>query len=784
MADVPHFLHPQWLWALLPLLALLWLLWRRPDSDNPWRRVVAHNLQPLLLGRRGEAGDRRQRRWLALLGAGWLLAVLALADPVWDRAPRPVYESQTARVIVLDLSLSMLTRDLAPSRLVRARFKVEDIVRLAGEGQVGLVVFAGDAFTVTPLTRDAATLRSQLRALKPAIMPAQGSRADLGLRQAGDLLGQAGLTHGDVLLIADGVEGDRAASAASQLRQQGFRVSVLGVGTRAGAPLVDADGRSLRDANGNVVVPKLEVQALQDVAVAGGGVYTDITPDARDVVMLVDQGATSARVEQSDDPASATRWHERGPWLVLALLPLAALAFRRGWLFSIALLGVFTAPAPPAMAATSQPWDDLWQTSEQRAADALAEGDFARASALANDPLRRGAAQYRRGDYTAALSDFTQAQGADADYNRGNALARLGRYEDAIAAYDAALQARPGMADAMANKAAIEALLEQQRRREEQQREQQAQQEQQEAEKNPQQHQDSAEPSQGGDDQQPQTGKDGADEGQTQQADAEAAQASQQADAGDESAAGKQDREAHQAADGDNAGQTAQGQGAQQGQPGGGGRQKGQDGQGQQATDAERMAATPDAQPATDADAADSMPSTAAADAPSPSANAAQSGETDGTMSAEAQAEAQAASGHSEEGKEALDDAARVGQQETAQAEAAGDRQRPSDAAANAPGDDKRNAFAQALDELARREAQGGSHDADVGADAAARSGQVVPRARAASDAQALQGEERLAAEQWLRRIPDDPGGLLRRKFQYQYQQRHGSAGSGSGQGW
>ncbi|MCB1790286.1 MAG: VWA domain-containing protein, partial [Gammaproteobacteria bacterium] len=387
MADVPHFLHPQWLWALLPLLALLWLLWRRPDSDNPWRRVVAHNLQPLLLGRRGEAGDRRQRRWLALLGAGWLLAVLALADPVWDRAPRPVYESQTARVIVLDLSLSMLTRDLAPSRLVRARFKVEDIVRLAGEGQVGLVVFAGDAFTVTPLTRDAATLRSQLRALEPAIMPAQGSRADLGLRQAGDLLGQAGLTHGDVLLIADGVEGDRAASAASQLRQQGFRVSVLGVGTRAGAPLADADGRSLRDANGNVVVPKLEVQALQDVAAAGGGVYTDITPDARDVVMLVDQGATSARVEQSDDPASATRWHERGPWLVLALLPLAALAFRRGWLFSIALLGVFTVPAPPAMAATSQPWDDLWQTSEQRAADALAEGDFARASALANDPL-------------------------------------------------------------------------------------------------------------------------------------------------------------------------------------------------------------------------------------------------------------------------------------------------------------------------------------------------------------------------------------------------------------
>ncbi|MCB1881411.1 MAG: hypothetical protein KDI54_15395, partial [Gammaproteobacteria bacterium] len=113
MADSFHFLHAEWLWALLPLTALLWQLWRRSDGDNPWRQIVAPNLQALLLGGADRDGGRQRRNRLTLLAMGWLLTVLALADPVWDRAPSPVYQSQTARVIVLDLSRSMLTRDLS-----------------------------------------------------------------------------------------------------------------------------------------------------------------------------------------------------------------------------------------------------------------------------------------------------------------------------------------------------------------------------------------------------------------------------------------------------------------------------------------------------------------------------------------------------------------------------------------------------------------------------------------------------------------------------------------------
>ena len=212
-----HFLEPAWLLMLLPLALLLWLAARRQAGDTAWRRIIDARLQPLLMNG-GNAHRSRLPLWL--LGIGWLIAILALANPVWERQPQPLMQTNTARVIVLDLSRSMLAQDLKPTRIERARFKVEDILADDEEGLTGLVVFAGDAFTVTPLTRDSETIRAQLRALEPAIMPSQGSRADLGLLQALDLLQQAGVVQGQIILIADGVEGDLATEAAEQVAQQ------------------------------------------------------------------------------------------------------------------------------------------------------------------------------------------------------------------------------------------------------------------------------------------------------------------------------------------------------------------------------------------------------------------------------------------------------------------------------------------------------------------------------------------------------------------------------------
>ncbi|MEA3291166.1 MAG: hypothetical protein U9Q71_02485, partial [Pseudomonadota bacterium] len=142
MADTFHFLQPLWLLALLPLMLLLWLLHRREGGENPWRKIVDAALLPLLLTE-GKGGAGRLPWWL--LAIGWLVAVLALANPSWDRRPQPVFQSGHARVIVLDLSRSMDAADLKPSRLTRARFKVADILARhkqgLTEGRNALVVF-------------------------------------------------------------------------------------------------------------------------------------------------------------------------------------------------------------------------------------------------------------------------------------------------------------------------------------------------------------------------------------------------------------------------------------------------------------------------------------------------------------------------------------------------------------------------------------------------------------------------------------------------------------------
>ncbi|HEB92557.1 MAG TPA: VWA domain-containing protein [Gammaproteobacteria bacterium] len=642
MPEQFHFLQPLWLLALAPLALLVWRLWHATTGDNPWARIIDARLQALLL-----TGQTHRPSYLILwlLGLSWLLAILALANPVWEKQPRPLFQTSAARVIVLDLSRSMLNRDLKPSRLARARFKIEDILTRDEEGQTGLVVFAGDAFTVTPLTRDVDTIRALLTSLDPELMPVQGSRADLGLQKAGELLQQSGLGSGRILLLADGVSDDRASKVAARLYDRGYRVSVLGIGTQKPQPLTNAQGQLLRTRDGQLILPALETHALQAVAMAGGGRYHDFSSDI--TALLAESQPLSTENPTASD-LQGQDWQSRGPWLVALLLPLAALAFRRGWLLSLVLLVGVLSPPRAAMAAG---WDDLWQRPDQQAARALTQKDYERASRIAEDPLLRGIAEYRRGNYQQALENFSQANGVTADYDRGNALAKLGRYEEAIAAYDSALKSAPDMEDAQANKAAVEALLRQQ------------------------QDKDSSRDKDGNEEKK-NNGKQGGQDEQSQQ--------------DKDSQTNKQSGREEQSQQGKSSGQDKPSQ------------------QNQQSEQGEAAAKKEDADKHTFADASKAL-----------------------------------------EEKEAEKDTA--------------EEQKSADQAATE----------KQLETQAEQQATSGEP-----------SPQITPTEGQQARAEILSSEEQMAAEQWLRRIPDDPGGLLRRKFLYQYQRRAQREGTGSEQPW
>ncbi len=430
-----HFIRPHWLWALLalPLLAMWWRARRKRESV--WRDVVDAHLLPHLLqgtpGRRAWAG-----LWLSMLSLA--IAIVALAGPAWRLGEQPLWQTESPLVIALDLSSAITTPDLPPSRLLQARAKIATLLRERAGGQVGLVAFAGDAFTVAPLTDDVANVALFLDALAPDVMPVDGSRADRGIDIAAMLLRQAGFDRGDIVVLSDHADND-ARDAAAKAMAAGYRVSALGLGTAAGA--------AYRRPDGAIAQARLDAGALRAMSEAGGGAYATLTANERDLAalgILDPQQADAASTRGGHAGSSAGKtWQDEGYWLLPPLMLLMLFAFRRvGGAGAAALLLCFALPATPARAAEQT----LWRRPDQQ--------QHAR--------MQQGVQAYRKGDFATAEKSFAGSDKPNAHYNRGNALAKAGRYEEAIAAYDAALQKKPAMEDAIANKRAVEAAMKRQ----------------------------------------------------------------------------------------------------------------------------------------------------------------------------------------------------------------------------------------------------------------------------------------------------------------------------------
>ncbi|ODV11516.1 MAG: hypothetical protein ABT22_09210 [Thiobacillus sp. SCN 64-317] len=307
-----HFLRPAWLLALPVFWGLAVWLARRRGRGGDWARLIDPDLLPGLRLDGGGKPGRSPWPWLAL---AWTLAALALAGPSWQRAPAAAYRGNAAWVLVLDLSPSMADSDLPPNRVTRARYALDDLLDAAHDARVGLVVFSDEAYTVTPLTDDVATVRALLPPLNPDIMPTPGDHLAPALARAGKLLQHGGATSGQVVVLTDGFADPAAAfAAAGTLRARGIAVHVVGIGTQA------------RSAFGS-----LDIGRLQQLATSGGGRYVDVAALPGLIGDLQAQAARAGAARATQDIRVA-HWLDGGVWLLPWLLLATAVLARRGWL--------------------------------------------------------------------------------------------------------------------------------------------------------------------------------------------------------------------------------------------------------------------------------------------------------------------------------------------------------------------------------------------------------------------------------------------------------------------
>lgn len=528
-----HFLRPLWLLTIIPALGLMYSLLRNSTQYSDWQSVIDPLLLAELLEHQEQKHNRRHQRLpIVALTVAVLLTILALAGPTWERLPQATQKNDSTMVIIADMTLSMHATDISPSRLIRSRYKLLELLKRRTEGQTALIAYSGDAHIVAPLTDDARTIAALVPPLSPELMPAIGSNARAAFKLANDLIinAQAGKTK--IVWFTDEVRLVEINQITQAVKSHDSELLIIGIGTSSGGPVPLPSGKFLTDGSGNIVNAQLNRARLQDLAARTGGQYVDLRNDNRDIEYAATESVISSQHKEQNpgqqgslnrqdgqdgqDEQTSTNpnydsWQDRGGWLCLLLLPFVALSFRRGWVLSIYLcFGLSTMfqslPAQaqmaiksdannPSIASESLPkpkeqagsfgWQDLWKTDDQQAQALIQQEKYREAAQQFNNDSWRGIASFKAGDYDSAIEDFTSAtqpgqeqksvssKQAANHYNQGHAQAHSGDLEAAIASYDQALAIDSSLADAQKAKSIVQSLLEQQREQEKEKQDQQ-----------------------------------------------------------------------------------------------------------------------------------------------------------------------------------------------------------------------------------------------------------------------------------------------------------------------
>ncbi len=450
-----HFLRPWWFLGLIPLLWTLRYLWLARNSMGKWNKVIAPHLLAAMRVR------PRRASWFNPVSAGvivLLISIVALAGPSWKQQPTPFTEDIAGLVVMLDVSSSMQQTDIQPSRLERAKLKIKDLISLRGGGRIGLIVYAGSAHSVIPLTNDLDVLNNFLDAIVIDIMPRRGKFPEKALPIAQTLLDDSPVwarVPGTVLMMGDGLSPRSLEDFSVFFKDHAHQLLVWGVGSEGAEP----------DKIDSAFMP-LESTVLKALARRSGGYYQKLTLDKDDVKNINRRINNSIIiVEDQNRP-----WMDAGYYLIFPIALMMLLWFRKGWTlrWCFALFIVSGLVTPPAARASDTANLDLagqfmalWLTPDQQGQYYLKQGHYKKAAAHFDNIAWRGVAYYRGGNFKAATEMFLRIESVDGYFNLANAWAHNRDYVLAVKTYNQVLELEPGHRGALKNRQKIQAIIDQ-----------------------------------------------------------------------------------------------------------------------------------------------------------------------------------------------------------------------------------------------------------------------------------------------------------------------------------